>query len=583
MSDVAADFEPGSAGSTAPGGASDSAELGMDREGLDQVLRALADNRARWARLPVATRLDYVRELRQRVVDHAEEWVQVGIEHKGLDPSSPLVGSEEWLGGPYASLTWLTDMARTLSLLDSGGDLLAGIPVRTLPNGQVAVRVQPASVVDRLFTPGATLDVWMQPGVSEWTLRDTMATFYRQTDPSGRLLVVLGAGNYSALPFSDTLYYLFAHGDVVALKMNPVNEVFQPVLEKILQPLVRDGFVRFVCGGAEVGQYLTRHELVEAIHITGSAATHDAVVYGTGEEGARRKAADDPVVDKPVYSELGGVGPTIVVPGPWSRGDVAYQGDHIASQALHNAGHACISAQVLVLPSEWTKRHDVEQAVRAAFHASTPRDAYYPGTRQRQDALHDHSPEAEMHGGDSRRTLLAGLDPTSDHPAFHQELFGPMLASTHLAGADPGEYLHNAIAFANERLYGSLGANILIHPATTRKLGPAFTQAIAGLRYGNIAINTWSAGIYNSARGAWGAHPGHSRTDIQSGTGVVRNTLLFDKPQKNVIRAPFRQYPKPPIFLNHPAATPAARAFFGFLADPSPLRMMKVLGAAAQR
>ena len=459
----------------------------------------------------------------------------------------------------------------------------AGSGTVHLSTGQLAVRVQPASVVDRLFTPGATLDVWMQPGVSEWTLRDTMATFYRQPHPSGRLLVVLGAGNYSALPFSDVLYYLFAHGDVVALKMNPVNEIFQPVLEKILQPLVRDGFVRFVRGGAEVGQYLTRHELVEAVHITGSAATHDAVVYGTGEEGVRRKAADDPLVDKPVYSELGGVGPTIVVPGPWSRGDLAYQGDHIASQALHNAGHACISAQVLVLPSEWTKRHDVEQAVRSAFHASTQRDAYYPGTRDRQDALHAHSPEAETHGGDSRRTLLTGLDPASDHPAFDQELFGPMLASTHLDGADPGEYLHNAVAFANDRLYGSLGANILIHPLTARKLGQQFTRAIAELRYGNIAINTWSAAVYNSARGAWGAHPGHSRTDIQSGTGVVRNTLLFDQPQKNVMRAPFRQYPKPIWFVNNPSATPGARAFFYFLASPSPLGMMKVLAAAGQR
>jgi hypothetical protein len=113
--------------------------------------------------------------------------------------------------------------------------------------------------------------------------------------------------------------------------------------------------------------------------------------------------------------------------------------------------------------------------------------------------------------------------------------------------------------------------------------GQQFTRAIAELRYGNIAINTWSAAVYNSARGAWGAHPGHSRTDIQSGTGVVRNTLLFDQPQKNVMRAPFRQYPKPIWFVNNPSATPGARAFFYFLASPSPLGMMKVLAAAGQK
>lgn len=550
---------------------------------IEQALQTLAASRVRWARLPIAAKLHYVREIRQRVIDLAEEWVQVGIEHKDLNPRSPLVGSEEWLGGPYSSLNWLTDMARTLSLLESGRDLLHGMPIRAVPNRQVSVRVQPGSMVDRLLTPGTTLDVWMQPGVTEWNLRETMANFYRDPAPRGRVLVVLGAGNYSALPFSDAVYYLFGHGDVVMLKLNPVNEVFRPVLEKILQPLVRDGYLRFASGGADVGRHLTRHDLVEAVHITGSSATHDAVVYGTGEDAARRKAADEPLIEKPIYSELGGVGPTIVVPGPWSSGDVAYQGEHIASQALHNAGHACISAQVLILPSQWSKRDQVEDAVRASFHSSSARNAYYPGTRQRQDALHEHSPQTQLLGGDSRRSLLLGIDPTSEHPAFHQELFGPMLASTRLDGGDPLQFLRNAVAFANERLYGSLGANILIHPATARNLGPDLTRAIADLRYGNIAINTWSAAIGSSARGAWGAHPGHTRNDIQSGTGVVRNTLLFGQPQKNVMRAPFRQYPRPVWFLNNPAATPGSRAYFFFLAKPSPAGMLKLVAAAGRR
>jgi len=551
-------------------------------EVLERALQTLSKNRVRWARLPVGRKLDHVREVRRRLVAFAEEWVQVGIDHKGLDPDSPLVGSEEWLGGPHAGLTWLTDMTRTLALLERGADLLDGIPVRTLPNGQVAVRAQPSSIVDRLFLPGTTLDVWMQPGVTQWNLRETMAGSYRVPHPSGRVVAVLGAGNYSALPFSDALYYLFAHGDVVALKMNPVNEAFQPVLEMILEPLVRDGFLRFVPGGAEVGQYLVRHDLVDAIHITGSAATHDAVVFGTGEDAAHRKAADNPVVDKPVYSELGGVSPTIIVPGPWSRGDLAYQGEHIASQALHNAGHACMSAQVLVLPAGWSKREQVEQAVRSAVRTSTPRDAYYPGTDDRQAALHAHSPQAERLGT-SRRTLLVGLDPRSEHPAFRQELFGPMLVTTHLDGTDAVAYLRNAVAFANDRLDGSLGANIVIHPVTARRMGSELTRAIADLRYGNFAINTWTGPIYNSARAAWGAHPGHHRADIQSGTGVVRNSLLFEQSQKNVMRAPFRQYPKPVWFLSNPAATPGARAFFYLLAEPSPARTLKVLAAAAQR
>ena len=43
---------------------------------------------------------------------------------------------------------------------------------------------------------------------------------------------------------------------------------------------------------------------MEAIHITGGAHTHDLIVYGPGEEGGRRKAADDRITGKPINSEL---------------------------------------------------------------------------------------------------------------------------------------------------------------------------------------------------------------------------------------------------------------------------------------
>jgi hypothetical protein len=151
-------------------------------------------------------------------------------------------------------------------------------------------------------------------------------------------------------------------GQVVICKMNPVNEYLGPIFEDIFAPLIRDGYVRFVYGGGDVGRYLTEHELVKAIHITGSAATHDLIVYGSGEEGARRKATDDRVLDKPINSELGGVGSTIVLPGPWSDADFAYQAEHLVTQKLHNSGHNCIAepgrrAPVGLGRHEQTPRH----------------------------------------------------------------------------------------------------------------------------------------------------------------------------------------------------------------------------------
>ncbi|MEU0193663.1 hypothetical protein ABZ250_27990 [Streptomyces afghaniensis] len=72
------------------------------------------------------------------------------------------------------------------------------------------------------------------------------------------------------------------------------------------------------------------HPKVRHVHMTGSAATQDAIVFGTGTEGTGRKKAGTPLLDKPATSELGGVSPTIVLPGGWSEADLRYQAEQIA-------------------------------------------------------------------------------------------------------------------------------------------------------------------------------------------------------------------------------------------------------------
>ena len=77
------------------------------------------------------------------------------------------------------------------------------------------------------------------------------------------------------------------------------------MLEKIFAPLIDDGYLHMVCGGADVGAYLTEHDDVDTIHMTGSVQTHDTIVFGRGEEGQQRKANHQPILQKPITSELG--------------------------------------------------------------------------------------------------------------------------------------------------------------------------------------------------------------------------------------------------------------------------------------
>jgi hypothetical protein len=152
-----------------------------------------------------------------------------------------------------------------------------------------------------------------------------------------------------------------------------------------------------VYGGAEVGAYCARHARVSCIHLTGSDATYNNIVFGAPKvqvrvqlgarvrrssvcvcrcpprprahvpascasrnlPSVRRMCAHAhartcpqpgavPVLDKPVTAELGNVTPYIIVPGEWSQADLEFHATNVASGLAQNTGHNCIAAEVCV-------------------------------------------------------------------------------------------------------------------------------------------------------------------------------------------------------------------------------------------
>ena len=563
----------------------------MDTRHLDQALATLAEHKTVWARLPIKDKIQYLIEVRQATLDNAQRWADAETKAKQLHVGSPLVGAEAWLAGPYGLVAWLSASIKTLTDLNTGADLLEHVKLHRSVDGKLVARVLPFDRYEELLLHGITADVWMQEGVTEQNLRENMAGFYRREDPDGELALVLGAGNVSAIVPLDILDRMINCGEVVICKMNPVNEYLGPIFEDIFAQLVRDGYLAFVYGGGDVGEYLTRHDAVQAIHITGSAHTHDLIVYGSGEEGQQRKAADDRVIDKPINSELGGVGATIVLPGPWTEADFRYQAEHVVTQKLHNAGHNCVASQVLVLPADWDGSARILGEIRQRLEASEPRVAYYPGTEERLGALQQAEPATEELGGRTKRLLVADVDPAADHYGFRTEFFAPAMVTTSLPG-DAGQFLPRAVDFCNDRLYGTLSVNLIVHPKTRRQLGADFDRAIAALRYGGIGVNAWVGAAFLIARAAWGAYPGHSYTDVQSGIGVVHNALMFDKPLKTVVSAPFHPFPrsirggentlfpKPPWFLTNKTSESTARKLTEFAAAPSAAKLPALFTSA---
>ncbi len=554
---------------------------------IDMTVTKLSEHKDSWAKLPITRKLGYLIDIRYQTGQIAAEWVAAATKAKGIDPESPTAG-EEWTSGPWALLYGLNRLIETLQQIDrNGSPTVKPKAIRSRPDGQLVVEVFPGSLYDRLLISGVHAEVWMQPGVTRENLASTMGVFYKQANPTGRVALVLGAGNIASIAPLDVLYKLIAEGEVCLLKMNPINEYLGPFMEKVFASLIRDGFVGTAYGAAEIGAYLCNHPDIDTIHITGSNKTHDAIVFGTGSDGEERRRQNQPRLTKPITSELGNVSPTIVVPGPWTQADLDFQAEHLVTQKMHNGGFNCIASQVMLLPEDWDQTENLLEAVRQVFRKLAPRHQYYTGAGQRQQMFAQAHPEAETfeagQEGVVPRTLIADVDSTKlDDICFTTEAFTNVFAATRLPGKTAREFLENAVNFANDTLWGTLGANLLIHPATIKELGSEFEEFIARLRYGCVAVNSWTGVGFLLSQTSWGAFPGHTADNIQSGRGIVHNSLLFDRPQKSVIYQPFYPFPrnlqhgeihslpKPPWFVTNQKAHKIGPRLVAFEADPGP-------------
>ncbi|MBS4102978.1 aldehyde dehydrogenase family protein [Tsukamurella paurometabola] len=555
---------------------------------LDSALERLKEGERRWATVPLSRRTELLQEVAQRAVAHAPSWVEAACRVKRISPSSPLSG-EEWLSGPYAVATNAAALAHSLQALSSGKNPISDVPITPVRGGRIGLDVFPRTVWDRVLLSGFSARVWLKPGVSAEQARSTAGLAQREPTNTQGISVVLGAGNITSIAPLDTLYELFAHNRVVVLKLNPVMDEMFDATCAVLKPLSDVGVVEVVRGGVDVGAYLVDHADTTHVHITGSAASHDAIVFGGGAEGEARRKKGDPRLRKSITSELGGVSPAIVVPDGWSERDIEFQAEHLATQRLHNGGYNCIGTQVVVMPIGWSGRGAFLRALRRQVDKAPQRPAYYPGSDDRIADANQHHPTAKT--CENGRLLIESLSADDEARAFTVEYFSPVLAVVQLPG-EGADFLRTASEFVNERLAGTLGANVLIHPRYRRKLGQAFDVFLESLRYGTIAVNGWTGVGYLTAQAPWGGFPGATLSTVSSGIGVVHNALLVPETERTVITGPFRPLkrslitgqfsitPKPAWFVTNRQAHHVGRKLVAFVGDPKLTRLPSIFASA---
>lgn len=542
---------------------------------IDRAISELKHGSGRLQSWSIQRHLQVVEECCQGVAAVADSWVDAACEAKHIPVGSD-ARADEILAGPVAVLRYLQLLHHTLQAIrDHGQPKLPG-PAKMV-NGQLRVPVFPTHQLwDRIVFQPMSAETWLEPGVSADNWFDRSATEHAPQDPaSRRVVLVLGAGNVSAIPATDSLTKIFQQRCAVLLKMNPVNEYLGPLFETAFRSLIAADVLRIVYGGAEIGQFVVSRDQIDEIHVTGSTATHDRIVWGTeADEQASRKAAGSPLLQKPITSELGNVTPWIVVPGKYSDRELDSQAQNIAASITNNASFNCVATKLILTCADWPQRNRLLELVDMALQQTPRRWAYYPGALERYAKFAGRPPEDPEY---LPWTLRRQVDVAESPHLIREESFVCVAVESPLDAESPAEFLTKAVDFVNHQVWGTLAISLSVPQNFDRT---RLDQALRELRYGTIGINQWSAVSYALMSPPWGGWPGATLQDVQSGIGHVHNTFFLSKPEKTVLRGPLHLIPKPVWSIKHRHPVRVASQLQRLYAQPSWSKLPSLLWSA---
>ncbi|HIG31213.1 MAG TPA: aldehyde dehydrogenase family protein [Verrucomicrobiales bacterium] len=550
---------------------------------VENAIEELKQAKDRFANASLSARIQLLGDCIDGVNTYAREWVKVACEAKHIPSGSPF-RAEEVTGGPMATIRFLQLLLINLTHHHRYGSPRLPGPVTHSDTGALRVNVVPdKKTFDPWLFRGFKAEVRVKEPVDKVNFQETVSPReHSKEDLKGRICLVLGAGNVSSIPITDTLSKLFLEHKCVLLKMNPVNEYLGPIFYKAFASLIDEGFFQIIYGDAEVGAKAIHHELVDSVHVTGSTASHDAIVWGSDEADRKsRLQLKQPLLTKEITSELGNVTPWIVVPGPYTARQLNFQAQSIAASIVNNASFNCIATKVILTRRQWNQRETFMNQLEKELRKTPTRHAYYPGAVERfkrfspQTTISDSATELPW-------TLIRNLDPESAGLYLREESFVCVCVEVALDADSDSDFLKKATRFANEELWGTLGAGITVHPkfrANTEN-EQVFQDCLDQLEYGVIAINHW-VGIAFAMMGVpWGGHPGSSIEDVKSGIGWVHNAYMLKDIEKSILEGPLTVFPKPIWLPSHQNPEPISWRLLDLYHRPCYWNLFKLLMSA---
>ena len=499
-------------------------------------------------------------------------WATICSDNKGTT-KTPAEG-EEWLGGPFASVLATQYYIKSLTNDDD-------LTEKKYNSEENSYKVFPNNFSERITFPFIDAKVIFNKSMSFDDINKYRG-FSKRYDIDPSITLVLGAGNFSSIPYLDVLYHLITRKSVILLKLNPVNEYLKPVFEKVFQNFIERGYIIVTTGNIDESKYMANHPGINHIHLTGSDKTFEDIVYGRELTDKERKTKSlSKINNKPITSELGNVTPIIIHPGKWSTSDIKYQARKIVTAKLNNNGFNCIAAQVVVLPDGWGQTDTLIKFVKHYMSKAKERKAYYPESIERLEKL-------EKDKGYERVNALSCVTPhlTREIKAYSKfeidEVWSSTIYFKKIEYTSIEDFANKAIDYCNDELWGNLGVSVIIKDHD-RKFNKHITNLyIDKLNYGTVAINEWAAIGYIIPQLPWGGFPGNRDNDIQSGQSVVHNSMLFESPLKGVVNTKFRisRLIDPPWFVTNKKARRLFKNLTYYQINNSNINFLKLIFAA---
>ena len=499
-------------------------------------------------------------------------WATICSDNKGTT-KTPAEG-EEWLGGPFASVLATQYYIKSLTNDD---DLVE----KKYNSEENSYKVFPNSFTERITFPFIDAKVIFNKSMSFEDINKYRG-FSKRYDIDPSITLVLGAGNFSSIPYLDVLYHLITRKSVILLKLNPVNEYLKPVFEKVFQSFIERGYIIVTTGNIDESKYMAKHPGINHIHLTGSDKTFEDIVYGRElTEKERKSKSLSKINNKPITSELGNVTPIIIHPGKWSTSDIKYQARKIVTAKLNNNGFNCIAAQVVVLPDGWGQTETLIKFVKHYMSKAKERKAYYPESIERLEKL-------EKDKGYERVNALSCVTPhlTREIKAYSKfeidEVWSSTIYFKKIEYTSVEDFANKAIDYCNDELWGNLGVSVIIKDHDRKFNNHIINLYVDNLNYGTVAINEWAAIGYIIPQLPWGGFPGNRDNDIQSGQSVVHNSMLFESPLKGVVNTKFRisRIIDPPWFVTNKKARRLFKNLTYYQIHNSNINFLKLIFAA---